>query len=121
MDVSKTQLIEGRFFDASDDSPDLRRTIIDNVMAAKAFPGQKAVGQRFLARTGGPEPDWFEVIGVVKHQRNASLAADGRETMYVSNGFTGFGGNNWVVRANGNMPSLMPAIRAAIISFTAAN
>src|SRR5688572_16846244 len=112
--VMKTQLIEGRFFDAGDDAPELNRTIIDNVMAAKAFPGQKAVGQRFLARTGGPDPDWFEVIGVVRHQRNASLAVDGRETMYVSNGFIGFNANNWVVRTNGNMSSLMPSIRAAI-------
>jgi len=112
--VMKTQLIDGRFFDASDNAQGLNRAIIDNVMAAKAFPGQKAVGQRFLARTGGPDPDWFEVIGVVRHQRNASLAVDGRETMYVSNGFIGFNANNWVVRTNGNMSSLMPSIRAAI-------
>src|SRR5687768_15367412 len=112
--VMKTQLIEGRFFDAGDDAPELNRTIIDNVMAAKAFPGQKAVGQRFLARTGGPDPEWFEVIGVVRHQRNGSLAVDGRETMYVSNGEVGFGANNWLIRTNGNPRSLMPTIRAAL-------
>jgi putative ABC transport system permease protein len=112
--VMKTQLIEGRFFDNGDNAPELNRAIIDNVFAAKAFPGQKAVGQRFLARTGGPDPEWFEVIGVVRHQRNASLAVDGRETMYVSNGEFGFRANNWVVRTNGNPSSLMPSIRAAI-------
>jgi predicted permease len=112
--VMKTQLIEGRFFDESDNAPELNRTIIDNVMAAKAFPGQKAVGQRFLARTGGPDPEWFEVIGVVRHQRNASLAADGRETMYVSMGEAGFVVNTWVVRTNGNLGGLMSSIRAAI-------
>jgi putative ABC transport system permease protein len=112
--VMKTQLIDGRFFDANDNAPDLNRTIIDNVMAAKAFPGQKAVGQRFVARTGGPEPEWFEVIGVVKHQRNESLAADGRETMYVSTGEVGFFTGQWVIRTNGNPSALMPAIRARI-------
>ena len=112
--VMKTRLIEGRFFDANDNGPDLNRTIIDDVMAAKAFPGQKAVGQRFLARTGGPEPEWFEVIGVVKHQRNASLAVDGRETMYVSTGEVGFFTGNWVIRTSGNASTLMPAIRAKL-------
>ncbi|HEX6314955.1 MAG TPA: ABC transporter permease [Gemmatimonadaceae bacterium] len=112
--VMKTRLIEGRFFDANDNSPDLNRAIIDDVFAAKAFPGQKAVGQRFLARTGGDNPDWFEVIGVVRHQRNGSLAVDGRETIYVANGEFGFFVNNWVVRTNGSTTSLMPSIRAAI-------
>jgi len=110
----KTKLIEGRFFDASDNAQGVNRTIIDNVLAEKAFPGQKAVGQRFLARTGGPDPDWFEVIGVVSHQRNASLAVDGRETMYVSNGFIGFNANNWVIRTSGDPTQLMPSVRAAI-------
>ena len=112
--VMKTKLIEGRFFDAGDNAQGTNRAIIDNVMAAKAFPGQKAVGQRFLARTGGPDPDWFEVIGVVNHQRNASLAVDGRETMYLSNGFIGFNANNWVIRTNGDPTKLMPSVRAAI-------
>jgi putative ABC transport system permease protein len=112
--VMKTKLIEGRFFDASDNAQGVNRTIIDNVLAEKAFPGQKAVGQRFLARTGGPDPDWFEVIGVVSHQRNASLAVDGRETMYVSNGFIGFNANNWVIRTSGDPTQLMPSVRAAI-------
>ena len=112
--VMKTKLIDGRFFDASDNAQGVNRAIIDKVMAAKAFPGQKAVGQRFLARTGGPDPDWFEVIGVVEHQRNASLAVDGRETMYVSHGFIGFNANSWVIRTNGNPTNLIPSVRAAM-------
>ena len=112
--VMKTKLIDGRFFDAGDNAPGLNRAIIDDVMAAKAFPGQKAVGQRFVARTGGPDPDWFEVIGVVRHQRNASLAVDGRETMYVSNGFIGFNANNWVIRTTGDPTRLIPSVRAAL-------
>lgn len=114
-EVMRTRLIDGRVFDESDNVPGLNRAVIDHVFAAKAFPGQRAVGQRFLARTGGPEPDWFEVIGVVRHQRTASLAADGRETMYVSDGQVGFfGANQFVVRASGAPTSLVPAIRAAI-------
>jgi putative ABC transport system permease protein len=113
--VMKTALIDGRVFEDVDNVPGLNRTVIDNVFAAKAFPGQKAVGKRFLARTGGPDPEWFEVIGVVRHQRNASLAVDGRETMYLSDGGFGFGiANQWIIRASGNPTSLIPSIRGAI-------
>jgi predicted permease len=110
----ETALIDGRLFDEGDNVPGLNRAIIDQVFAAKAFPGEKAVGKRFLARTGGPEPDWFEVIGVVRHQRSVSLAADGRETMYVPNAFIGFFANNWVIRTTGDAASKIPSVRAAI-------
>jgi predicted permease len=113
--VMKTRLIDGRVFDDGDNVPGLHRTVIDDVFAAKAFPGQKAVGQRFLARTGAPEPEWFDVIGVVRHQRSESLAADGRETMYLPDGHFGFGNaNTWIVRTDGNPTSLIPSIRAAV-------
>ena len=112
--VMRTPIIDGRVFDEADNVPGLNRAVIDNVFAAKAFPGTRAVGKRFLARTGGPDPEWFEVIGVVKHQRNVSLAVDGRETMFVSSGQAGFGLNQWVVRTNGDAARLAPSIRAAV-------
>ncbi len=110
----ETALVDGRVFDEGDNVPGLNRAVIDQVFAAKAFPGERAVGKRFLARTAGPEPDWFEVIGVVRHQRSVSLAADGRETMYVPNAAINFFANNWVIRTNGNAAALMPSVRAVI-------
>jgi putative ABC transport system permease protein len=110
----RTALIDGRVFDEGDNVSGVNRAVIDQVFAAKAFPGQRAVGQRFLARVGGPEPDWFEVIGVVRHQRNESLAADGRETIFVPNAQIAFFANNWVVRTTGNVTGIMPSIRAAV-------
>jgi predicted permease len=114
-DVMRTALVDGRVFEDADNVPGLNRTVIDDVLAAKAFPGERAVGKRFVARIGGPEPEWFEVIGVVRHQRNYSLAADGRETMYVTDGQFEFGAaNQWILRTSGNPSGLMPSIRAAI-------
>ena len=113
--VMKTALVDGRLFDESDNVPGLKRIVIDQVLANKAFPGERAVGKRIFARTGGPDPEPFEVIGVVRHQRATSLAADGRATMYVTDGFFGFGNaNTWIVRASGDPISLTPAVRAAI-------
>jgi predicted permease len=114
-DVMRTALVDGRVFEEADNVPGLNRTVIDDVLAAKAFPGERAVGKRFVARIGGPEPEWFEVIGVVRHQRNYSLAADGRETMYVTDGQFEFGAaNQWILRTSGNPSALTPSIRAAI-------
>jgi putative ABC transport system permease protein len=113
--VLRTGLVDGRVFEAADNVAGLNRAVIDEVFAARAFPGERAVGKRFVARTGAPEPEWFEVIGVVRHQRNYSLAADGRETMYVTDGQFQFGAaNQWILRTSGNPATLTPTIRAAI-------
>jgi putative ABC transport system permease protein len=113
--VLRTALVDGRVFEEGDNAPGLNRTVIDDVFAARAFPGERAVGKRFVARIGGPEPEWFEVVGVVRHQRNYSLSADGRETMYVTDGQFTFGAaNQWILRTGGNPSALGPSIRAAI-------
>jgi putative ABC transport system permease protein len=113
--VMRTRLLDGRPFTDADNVPEHNRVIVDDVFAAKAFPGESAVGKRFYARTGGPDPTPFEVIGVVRHQRHQALANDGRETMYLTNGQRGFGAaNRWVVRANDDPSRLIPAVRAAI-------
>jgi putative ABC transport system permease protein len=112
--VLRTPLLDGRAFTAADDIPNQNRIIIDDVLAAKAFPNESAVGKRILARVSGDEATPWEIIGVVKHQRTASLAADGRETIYMPAAQFGFGVNRVVVRTNGDPTLLAPAIRAAL-------
>ena len=63
--------------------------IIDRVLAAKAFPGQSGGRQDdLIARISTPEPQRYEVIGVVDHQRHTTLASDGREGMFVPDGYS---------------------------------
>ncbi|HSA55925.1 MAG TPA: ABC transporter permease [Gemmatimonadaceae bacterium] len=113
--VMRTRLLDGRAFTEADNVPGHNLVMVDDVFAEKAFPGESAVGKRFLARIGGPEPDWWEIIGVVRHQRNASLAVDGRETMYMVDAQGGFGAaNRWLVRTEGDPSRLVPAVRAAV-------
>jgi putative ABC transport system permease protein len=54
------------------------------------------------------------VIGVVKHQRTVSLAADGRETIYMPAAQFGFGVNRYIVRGTGDPTALAPSVRAAL-------
>lgn len=114
-ETMRTRLIEGRTFAETDNSPDARVIVIDRILAAKAFHGQSAVGRTLLARIRTPEPERFQVIGVVDHQRHESLAADGREAMYVADAYLGYGvANRWAVRTIGDPLSLAHAVRALV-------
>jgi putative ABC transport system permease protein len=109
------RVLEGRTFTADDNHPAVRRIVIDRVMAQKAFKTESAVGRRLLARLNTPEPEFFEVIGVVAHQRHTTLAADGREALFIPDAFFGYGvANRWAVRTTGDPSRLGPQIREAV-------
>jgi predicted permease len=98
-----TPLLAGRTFTEADNVEDRSLVVIDQLLASKAFPGQSAIGKRILIRLRTPEPEWAEVIGVVAHQRDTSLADMGREELYVTDGFMGHGlATRWGLRVTGN-------------------
>jgi predicted permease len=114
-ETMRTRVVEGRTFTEDDNKPEPRVTIIDRVMAAKLFPGQSAVGRTVLSRMRTAEPERFQIIGVVEHQRHASLARDGREALFVPDGYGGYGAaNRWAVRTSGDPMALAGAARAAV-------
>jgi putative ABC transport system permease protein len=111
----RTPLLAGRTFNDADNAPERSVVVIDQLLAAKAFPGGSAVGKRILVRTRKPEAEWAEVIGVVGHQRNTSLAEPGREQVYFADGFGGHGvGNRWAVRTASDPARYSAPIRAEI-------
>jgi predicted permease len=115
-----TPLLAGRTFTEADNQKDRNVVVIDQQLARKAFPGQEAVGKRMLIRVRSPEPEWVEVIGVVAHQRDESLAEAGREQIYFADGFLGFGfGNQWAVRTAGDPLKFAGDVRAAITGLNA--
>src|ERR1041385_97560 len=63
-----TKLLAGRTFAEDDSAPDRNLLIVDQALAAKAFPNESAVGKRILFRVRTPEAQWGEIIGVVVHQ-----------------------------------------------------
>ena len=75
-------------------APDLRK---------KAFPEESAVGKRILIRLKTPEPEWMEIVGVVGHVRQTSLAVPGREQIYFTDGYAGPGAvNSFALRVGGD-------------------
>jgi putative ABC transport system permease protein len=114
-EFAKTPVIAGRTFTEGDNRPEVKAIIIDDLMAAQLFPNGNAVGQRMLARVTTPEPDTFEVIGVVKHQRHTTMMNDGEEGMFFTDGYSQFGAAfRWAVRTSADPEAITGAIRAAM-------
>jgi putative ABC transport system permease protein len=110
-----TKLIAGRTFTQDDSTPDRNLLIVDQALAAKAFPNESAVGKRILFRVRTPEAQWGEIIGVVGHQRNTSLIEPGREQLYVTDGYV----NNqaaswWALRTDGDPAALAGSVRDVV-------
>ena len=96
-----TKLIAGRVYDDADNRPDHLGVVVDDRMAAKAFPGENPVGKRLFVRSRGQEPEWLEIIGVVEQQRHENLALPGREAIFLPTGFFGHPvPNSWAVRVS---------------------
>jgi len=110
-----TKLIEGRTFTPEDSTPDRNLLIIDQALAAKAFPNESAVGKRILFRVRTPEAQWGEIIGVVAHQRNSSLIEPGREQLYITDGYVNHQAASWwALRTDGDPAALAGAVRDVV-------
>ncbi len=114
-EFARTPVIAGRTFTEADNRPEARVIVIDDLMAAQLFPTGAAVGQRMLARVVTPEPEVFEVIGVVKHARHTTMMNDGEEGMFFPDGYAQFGAAfRWAVRTSADAEAVTSAVRAAL-------
>ena len=109
------RLIAGRTFTQEDNTPDRNMLIIDEALAAKAFPNESAVGKKILFRVRTPEAQWGEIVGVVAHQRNTSLVEPGREQLYITDGYINHQAASWwVLRTDGDPNSIAGAVRDVV-------
>jgi predicted permease len=109
-------LRQGRLLNAQDDGNAPRVAVISESVAKRRLPGVDAIGQRLRI---GASPGWFTIVGIVGDVRQASLAIDPPDAVYVTNQqWTQFADQaRWlVVRGQRDPVALLPAIRAAIES-----
>jgi len=109
-------LRRGRLLNAQDDGSAPHVALISESVAKRRLPGVDAIGQRLRI---GASPGWFTVVGIVGDVRQASLAIDPTDAVYVTNEqWTQFSDRaRWlVVRGQSDPGVLMPAIRRAIES-----
>ncbi len=82
------RLAGGRWFDERDHAESRPVVIVDESLAALAWPDRDPVGQEleiavWKGRQRGFEPTWCEVVGVVEHLRHRDLTRQVREQIYV--------------------------------------
>jgi putative ABC transport system permease protein len=83
-----TRLLAGRVFDPHD-TPQQNRIVIDDTLAARAWPGENAVGKRLQVGPNGTPNNFSEVIGVVEHIRAHDLSRAVRPQIYRAFGAGG--------------------------------
>jgi predicted permease len=111
----RVPLLGGRTFTEQDNLPGRNVVVVDDLLAKKAFPGEPAIGRRILIRLRTPEPEWVEIIGVVAHQHESSLAEMGREQVYFTDAFLGSGAvNSWAIRTANDPAAYGGAVRSAM-------
>jgi putative ABC transport system permease protein len=113
-EAMRGRLVAGRTFGPQDDVPNAKTVVVDEKVASLAFPNETAVGKHILVRISTPEPETFEIVGVVKHQRHTTLVGDEKESIYFSNGAQGNGAGAWIVRTDGNPTTLEAPVRNAL-------
>lgn len=112
----RVRLLAGRIFTDDDNQPERNFVIIDETLAAKAFPLESAVGKRLQIILRKPDPEWVEVIGVVAHQRNSSLAEQGREQLYLTSGYLNYElTTQWAIRTAGDPAGYTAALRSEMV------
>ena len=114
-EAMRGRVIAGRTFTSADDTPGAKTIIIDDRVAALAFPNESAVGKHLLARISTPEPETFEVIGVIAHQRHTTLVGDEKESIYFSAGAQRNNAGAWIVRTDGDPTALASPVRSALM------
>ena len=113
----RARLIAGRFFTEAD-GPNQREiaVVVDDVFAARLWPGQDPVGKALHidARLSGDANSPARVIGVVGHLRHRSLTDPGREQIFVSSRQVLRNPVAFVVRTAGDPVALTSAIRSTV-------
>jgi putative ABC transport system permease protein len=114
-ETTRTPLLAGRTFTEDDNLPGRISVVVDQMLANKAFPGQSAVGKRILTRVRTPEAEFVQIVGVVAHQREESLAVPGREQIYFTDGFLGSGAvRSWALRTGSDPAAYENQVRTAL-------
>ncbi|HEX6054078.1 MAG TPA: ABC transporter permease [Gemmatimonadaceae bacterium] len=109
-----TRLLAGRTFARSDDQDAPPVIIVDATLAARAWPGESAIGKRLQVDETGSDDPFATVVGVVEHVRLHDLSSDGLSQIYSP--VYAFAGSrlSFVVRANSDLTPLAAAIRREI-------
>jgi putative ABC transport system permease protein len=100
--------LHGRTYNARDlDQP---YVIVNETMARTFWPGEDAVGKRFIIGPWGPNPDWATIIGVAADVKELGLDSERTNDFY----FLSYGPRYLILQTAFNPLALAPAVRREI-------
>ena len=109
-----TPLVAGRTFTQAEQDDSTAHVVVDERLAQANWPGESAIGKRLYVKITNP-PIWVDVIGVVRNQRQVSLAHETQETIWFTDRAMGSGNTlTWEVRGRGDPTSLATAVKSAV-------
>ena len=119
-EAMRIPLVSGRTFLPSDNRPDaLAVAVVDRKLAERVFGDDDPLGKELMVdhfneQSFSLERVPVQIVGVVGNVRSTSLAAEGRETLYVPYFFQSFLPLTYTVRTAADAASLVPLIRAEV-------
>ncbi len=107
-------LLRGRFLDEHDTAQAPHTALISQSLARKEFPQGNALGKRL--HVGPNDWPWFTVVGIVGDVRQASLALNETDAVYIPTAQSWFADDtlSFVVHTRGDAAALAPAVKEAI-------
>ncbi|MES2697106.1 MAG: ABC transporter permease [Verrucomicrobiota bacterium] len=109
-------IVQGRGFNAIDGEAGKEVAIVTAAFAAKHWPQQPAVGQRFRFLEGQERKpkEWLTVIGVCANIVQSPQDVDAPPLVYLPHRQEGWGGMTMLVRTGADPAGLAPQIRAIV-------
>jgi predicted permease len=113
--VMKIPMLAGRAFSAQDAAGTQQKSVINEALARKYFPGQDPIGKRFTL--GDADDKWIEIVGVCADTRYNKLQ-EGPPPIHFDlyRQMPELGGVTYLVRTQVKPEAIVPSLRAAVQS-----
>jgi putative ABC transport system permease protein len=114
-ETMRIPMVAGRDFTAADQTESLQVAIVSEAAARRIFPDENPIGRRIEVFIGNPGP--YEIVGIVKDIRSASLDVDVFPVVYVPHTQLQVGVMTFVVRTSAAPRALATGVAAAVHEF----
>jgi putative ABC transport system permease protein len=108
------QLLDGRFFDRSDNAQGQPTIIVNEAFARRCFPGEGVVGRRVKFAKPTEQGPWHLIVGVVRSEKQDSMSAEPKPEAYKSQLQETQSALTLVVRTAGDPGLLIGSVREQI-------
>jgi len=114
LEAIEIPLLAGRSFNRRDDEKAPRVAVVNQTFANKYFSGENPVGKRFAF--DAKKPDEYEIVGLAKDAKYATLREEIRPTMYLPYRYqlSWIPGANFQIRTTNDPNSAIAAVRQAV-------